>query len=86
MDIATTTPAALTSAMAGSAKGSFMYFHNPAGMGGIRGHLVLMMTPQRLADQSVQFWQMTLNGDMAARDKFMAQKTTADYDFGAKGF
>jgi hypothetical protein len=86
LDIGAAGAGAFTTAMAGAAKGSFMYFHNPAGMGGIRGHLVLMMTPQRLAEQSLEFWQMTLNGDMAARDKFMAQKTSAEYDFGAKGF
>jgi hypothetical protein len=86
MDIGATGAGAFSTAMASAAKGSYMYFHNPAGVGGIRGHLVLMMTPQRLAEQSLQFWQMTLNGDQMARDKFMAQKTSADYDFGAKGF
>jgi len=86
LDIGASGAGAFSTAMASAAKGSFMYFHNPQGVGGIRGHLVLMMTPQRLAEQSLQFWQMTLNGDMAARDKFMAQKTSADYDFGAKGF
>jgi hypothetical protein len=55
-------------------------------MGGIRGHLVLMLTPQRLADQSVWFWQMVLNGDKTAEGKFVGQMGGMDYDFGQKGF
>jgi hypothetical protein len=86
MDIGNPVVSSLSGPLATASKGAYMFFHNPAGVGGIRGHLVLMMTPQRLAEQSLQFWQMTLNGDMAAHDKFLAQKTSADYDFGAKGF
>jgi hypothetical protein len=86
LDIGGTAASGFASAMATAAKGSYIYFHNPAGVGGIRGHLVLMMTPQRIAPQALQFWQMVLNGDMTAKTAFLAQKTTADYDFGAKGF
>jgi len=87
LDVFTTSTSALTTAMNGHAKGSFMFFHNTQGMGGIRGHLVLMMTPQRLAQQSVWFWQMVLNGDMSAEMQYVAQKSSAaEYDFGSKGF
>jgi hypothetical protein len=71
----------------GASKGSYLWYRNPKGIGGIRGHLVLMLTPQRVTDPALWFWQMTLKGDAAARSSFVGITSVAgDYDFGQKGF
>jgi hypothetical protein len=71
MDIGGQTPASMASAINGAPKAAWVYYHNPAGIGMIRGHLVLMMTPQRLEDWTVAWWDMTLKGDTSVRDWFV---------------
>jgi hypothetical protein len=80
---------AVNAAMAPSA---FLYYHNPSGnmADGIRGHLVLMLTPERVTEPTVAWWQMILNGDSKAKDEFVGSSCglcghSSDYDFGEKG-
>ena len=56
----------------------------------LTGHLVLMLTPQRVMDQATSWWQAVLNNDAAARAKFTGTSCafcgkTGDYAFGQKG-
>ena len=91
-DISATTPSALQTAVNGASKGAFFYYNNPVGAPtfGITGHLVLMLSPQRVTDQATSFWQAVLNNDAAARAKFTGTSCafcghTGDYSFGQKG-
>jgi hypothetical protein len=86
LDIGGTTEATMKSGVNGAAKGAYLYYHNPQGIGGIRGHLVLMLTPQRVTDPAANFWLMVLKGDAAARSAFTGITGTADFGFGQKGF
>jgi hypothetical protein len=91
LDIGGTTAAQMAAGVNGSAKGASLYFHNPQGQGGIRGHLVLMLTPQRVTDASLAFWQMTLNNDATARNMYVGSTCglcghSSDYEFVEKGF
>jgi hypothetical protein len=93
------TLASMQSAVNGATKAAYTFHYNPAGQGALRGHLVLMQQPQRLTEQSVAWWQATLNNDMAARDKFVGATCAfcgknascpgalpgCDYAFGQKG-
>jgi hypothetical protein len=60
-DIGGTTAATMAAGVNGAAR-RFLFYHNPQGIGGIRGHLVLMLTCNA-TDPSLNSWQMTLNGD-----------------------
>jgi hypothetical protein len=90
MDIGGLTQASMASAVNAATKGAYLWYLNPVGQGSLKGHLTLMLSPQRLTDQSVSFWQMTLNNDAAARAKFVGANCAfcgkTDYTFGQKGF
>jgi hypothetical protein len=92
LDIGGYTAQSMATAVAAQPKAAFLYYHNPAGnpADNLRGHLVLMLTPERVVDASTGFWQMMLNGDAAARDLFVGSSCglcnhEADYAFGQNG-
>jgi hypothetical protein len=91
-DIGGATNASMSSAVNGASKGAYLFYHNPVGAPqfGITGHLVLMLSPQRVTDQATSFWQTVLNNDAAARAKFTGTSCAfcthaSDYNFGQKG-
>lgn len=72
-----------------SSPAAYMFYHNPAGrmQDTIRGHLVLMLTPDRVAPQSVAWWQMIFNKDDKATAKFVGDScefctSSSDFDYG----
>jgi len=91
-DIGNPALSSFQSVVNGASKGAYLYFYNPAGQGGLKGHLTLMLEPQRLAEQTVAFWQMTLQNNAEAKAKFVGANckfcghSPADYAFGQKGF
>jgi hypothetical protein len=96
-DITNFTVQSMTSAInAASVPAAFLYYHNPIGApnDSLKGHLVLMLTPERLTGQTVAWWQMWFRGDAASKADFVGstcgfcgQGTTAAnaYDYGANG-
>jgi hypothetical protein len=91
-DIVATTPAALATAINGQPKGAYLYYHNPAGntADGWRGHLVIMLTPERVAPAATGWWQMLFNNDATARNLFVGSACglcnhSTDYEFGEHG-
>jgi hypothetical protein len=90
LDVGGTTVTAMQTAVDGAERGSFLYFHNPTGKGQLRGHLVLMMTPERLTDAAGGFWNLVFKDDANARTLFTGESCglcgqSADFDFGEKG-
>jgi hypothetical protein len=89
-DVTTTTPQAMASAANAAAKAAWIYYHNPVGMGNIRGHLVLMLSPERVEGWTVAWWDMVLKGDTASRDWFVGTSCklcnqASDFEFGEHG-
>lgn len=76
----------------GQPKAAYLYYHNPAGNTADtrRGHLVIMLTPERVVEQATGFWQMMLNNDATARNLFVGTNCafcnhSSDYDYGQHG-
>jgi hypothetical protein len=70
-----------------SVPSAYLYYHNPAGMGQLRGHLVLMLSPDRVTGPTVAWWQMMFRNDSASRDMFVGSSCglcghSSDFDFG----
>jgi hypothetical protein len=92
MDVTGATAATLASEVQGAQKAAYLFFHNPAGAAGdgYKGHLVLMLTPERVADPFTKWWQMLFNNDAAAKADFVGQTCglcghDSDYAYGEKG-
>ena len=88
MDIFVTTAAAMGQAVNAASKAAFLFYHNPAGAAadGIKGHLVLMLSPERVVEPTVKWWQAVLNNDPAATMYLTNLKTVAnDFDYGEHG-
>jgi hypothetical protein len=89
-DITGYSAASMATAINGAPKAAYAYFHNPVGMGSLKGHLVLMMSPERVTDLTVNWWNMFFKGDMAAHDFFVGTSCGAcghatDYNYGEHG-
>jgi hypothetical protein len=75
-DITGFTAASMASAInAATVPAAYMYYHNPAGMGGLKGHLVLMLTPERVTKPTVAWWEMLFRGDAASKAFFTPSGT-----------
>lgn len=94
LDVVPTTPSAMASQVNASPKAAWLYYHNPIGQGSIRGHLVLMLSPERVDDQAVSWWEMLFRDDATAKAKFVgancgfcghAMDPTNAYEFGEHG-
>ena len=71
-------------------KAAYLFYHKIPGNGAIDGHLTLMTQPERLADASVQWFNLTLKNDAAAREWFVGPSCklcnqAANFEFGQKG-
>jgi hypothetical protein len=54
-----------------SSAAAWSYYHMPAGMGGLRGHLVLMLSPERVEKPTVAWWEMIFRNDAASKNYFV---------------
>lgn len=91
LDIGNPSVASFRNAVNASTKGgAFLFFHHPKGMGGSRGHLTLMLEPERLIEPSVAFFKYTLSMDADSGKWFVGSDCklcamNSDYDFAQKG-
>lgn len=69
LDITGYTAQAMATAIDGQPKAAYLYYHNPAGAStdNLRGHLVLMLTPERVVSAATGWWQMLLSNDTPKR-------------------
>ncbi len=91
-DVTAYTSAAMATAIAAAPKAAFLYYYNPTGSAAdpLPGHLVLILTPNRLVDQTVAWWQLMFNNDATAKADFVGANCTfcghtGDYDEGENG-
>jgi hypothetical protein len=92
-DITGFTSSGMASAiMSASVPAAYMYYYNPAGMGPLRGHLPLMLSPERVDQQTVAWFDMWLRSDATAKADFVGSTcgfcghgsdATNAYDYGA---
>ncbi|HVW29148.1 MAG TPA: hypothetical protein VHC69_27470 [Polyangiaceae bacterium] len=88
MDIFATSPTAMGAAVNAASEAAFLYYHNPVGASAdsIKGHLVLMLSPERVVEQTKNWWQAVLNNDPTAKMYMENLKSVAnDYDYGEHG-
>ncbi|HEX4335816.1 MAG TPA: hypothetical protein VH062_07870 [Polyangiaceae bacterium] len=93
LDVTGYTAATMASAInAATGPAAYLYYHNPVGnmADTIRGHLVLMLSPDRVGPQSVAWWQMSFNGDAKAKAQFSGTtcglcSSATDFDYGQHG-
>ncbi len=92
MDITGYTAASMASSVNAAPKAAYLYYHNPVGASGdtLKGHLVLMLTPERVTAPTVAWWQMVFNTDPKAKDQFVGSScglcgSSSDYAFGEHG-
>lgn len=86
------TALSLSTALAAADTGAFLYYHDPAGSpeNQYRGHIMVMLEPERMIDATVAWWQMMLNDDAAARNMFVGTNCglcnqSTDFEFAQKG-
>jgi hypothetical protein len=91
-DVTTYTAAAMATAINAAPKAAYLYINNPKGSATdpIPGHLPLILTPDRIVDPTVAFWQYILNGDSKAHDLLVGPNCglcaqSADYVYGENG-
>lgn len=92
-DVGSVTPQAMATAINAAPKSAYLYYHNPAGTpeDPLPGHLVLILSPDRVVDAAVGFWQLIFGNDTKAHDLFVGASCglcghSADYEFGEHGF
>jgi hypothetical protein len=71
-------------------RAAYLYYHNPSGMGSLRGHLVLMMSPERIDEAATGWFQLTMKDDAKARNLFVGSTCglcgkDADFNYGQHG-
>ena len=71
MDIAGTEQSLMSEVSGASVPGAFSFYHMPAGMGPYRGHLVLMLTPERVVKPTVAWWEWMFRSDAASKKFFV---------------
>ena len=88
-DITGFTPASMAMDInASTVPAEYLYFHNPAGMGPIKGHLLLMLSPDRVTGPALAFWQMMLRNDADSRAWFQGPSCklcnqAMDFEYGS---
>ena len=91
MDITMFTAASMASAIdASTVPAAYLYYLNPAGVGPLRGHLVLMLSPDRVTGPTLAWWQMTLKSDASSKswfegDSCMLCNMSTEFNFGEHG-
>jgi hypothetical protein len=94
MDVTGASVQSMTSDVNGaSVPGAWLYYHNPVGAPGdaLKGHLVLMLTPERVDPQTVAWWEMWFRNDAPSKAEFVgsncgfcghASDQNDSYDYG----
>lgn len=92
LDLFGYTSQSMATAVNAAPKAAYLYYYNPAGntADNLRGHLVLMLTPERVIEQAKGFWQMMLDNDATARNLFVGTSCafcnhSTDYEYGQNG-
>lgn len=75
---------------ASSEPAAYLYFHDAAGIGPLRGHLVVFTQPQRVAPATLAWWQMRLRKDATSRADFVGSSCglcsmSTGFDYGEQG-
>ncbi len=89
MDITGFTAASMASAITASTQpAAYIYWHKPVGMGSLRGHLVIMLSPERATALTAGWWQMVFRNDSASHAMFVGSSCglcsdPTDYAYGA---
>jgi hypothetical protein len=95
MDITGFTVSSMMTAIdAAAVPAAYLYYHDPVGSSSdaLKGHLVLMLTPERVTTQTVAWWQMWFRSDAASTADFVGSScgfcgqtsnATNPYDYGA---
>jgi hypothetical protein len=92
MDITGYTAASMATAINGATvPAAYLYYHNPAGASAdaLKGHLVLMLTPERVTGPTVAWWEMMFRSDASSKAQFLPTGTcglctdSTDYAYGA---
>jgi hypothetical protein len=93
-DITGFTVQSMTSAVDGAnVPAAFLYYNDPVGSSkdALKGHLVLMLTPERVTAQTVAWWQMWFRDDAPSKADFVgsscgfcdqSSSTTNSYNYG----
>jgi hypothetical protein len=76
---------------ASSQPAAYLFYHNPAGASAdaIKGHLVLMLTPERVTAPTVAWWDMMFRSSASAKAQFLPSgscglcSSSSDYAYGA---
>ena len=91
-DITNYTAQAMATAIDAAPKAAYIYYHNPAGSptDPYPGHLVLILSPDRVVDATVGFWQLIFESDATAQGLFVGSSCglcghSSDYEYGEKG-
>jgi hypothetical protein len=97
LDITLFTVAGMMSAIdSASVPAAYLYYHDPVGSASdpLKGHLVLMLTPQRVTEQTVAWWNMVFHQDPTSIADFVgpnctfcgqSSNPTNPYDYGEQG-
>jgi hypothetical protein len=92
MDITGFTAAGMGTAINGATvPAAYLYYHNPVGASAdsLKGHLVLMLTPERVTTPTVAWWEMLFRSDAKSKAEFLPASTCGlcsdptDYAYGA---
>ncbi len=70
---------------------AYLYYHNPTGTSAdsLKGHLVLMLTPERVTGPTVAWWEMMFRNSASSKAQFLPSGTcglctdSTDYAYGA---
>jgi hypothetical protein len=89
-DVGNPTLASFETAVKAAPQAAYLYYHNPVGMGSLRGHLVLMMTPERTNEAATGWFQFMMKSDAKARQLFVGNTCglcgkDSDFNYGQHG-
>lgn len=73
---------------------AYLFYHNPMGASAdaLKGHLVLMLTPERVTGPTVAWWNMMFLNDATSKAQFLPASTcglctdSTDYAYGANSY
>lgn len=90
MDITNFTPASMAAAVDAAPEAAYLFYHQVVGMGPLKGHLTLMMQPERVTEATAGWWRMQFNDDAEARKVFVGSdctlcNRTSEFDYGEHG-
>ncbi len=92
MDVTNYTADQMATAIDAAPKAAYLFYHNPVGTAAdtLKGHLVLILTPDRVTQPTVAFWKLIFDNDPAARALMVGSNCglcndTTDYAYGENG-